>query len=171
MKQYLVFPEHLQALGLVSVLWSNFDAQLLAAIIRLDLADPGIRNDFRRLPSGQRRHHLVQQLIADAKMKDRHSIDVLEDFHALIAKGSHLWSEERNYIAHGQYGVASDSDGEPYLTWWDLASRDTDASDGERIPVEDLTDHAAKVADLIDQIKALSDPRVAALTHRWTIPL
>lgn len=167
MKQYLAFPAQLHAIGLATVLWANLDAQILAALIRLDAISVDQRYAFRRKPSGVKRYQFATQLLRDAGMQTVPQRLLQDEIAAALA----LWSSERNLVTHGQYGVVSDGSNADRLIWWDLSWGEADVDCGEDVNLDDLTDHAERVSKIIDRVKRIDDPKLATLTQRSALNL
>lgn len=167
MHNYRKFAEHLKAIGLASVLWANFDAQVLAALIRIDVISVDDRYRFREKCAGKRRYEFAQKLLNNVGFSTKYRVQLYN----ILNDAAELWGSERNLLAHGQYSIVTDDAGIDILVWWDLAWGEADARDGFEAHLDDLNDHTQKVQNLIDRAMLIQEPHLNSITARSTLRL
>jgi hypothetical protein len=99
------FPDHLQAIGVITVRWSSIDGDMYD-ILKNCLPLPEKAEKLWTLIAGQRRFECFLTLLKDTILLPEEK-DALADAVDQLVR---LW-KERNYVAHGQYGIIATDDG------------------------------------------------------------
>lgn len=138
------FTHHMAAIGVISVRWASVERVLYDILQeRLDLVDCADR--LRHLNAGISRLEYfrarlkVTNLTVDDEVHLKSAVDCLMKLY-----------DDRNSIAHGQYGIIASDDGTLDVSWSDIASRkhgnsSTPHLEPTPVTVDDLRQHAEEV--------------------------
>jgi hypothetical protein len=140
-----LFPDHLRAIGLITVRWSSIDVNLYD-ILRIYLPSPEQAEGLRGAPAGRRRLEKFRELLRDTGL----SLEEQSALNGAVDQLLKLWSDERNYIVHGQYGIIATDDG-LVPSWSDIKK---EASDRLLEPAHVTLDHLVGHADAVSAAAA-----------------
>jgi hypothetical protein len=135
-----MFPNILQAIGLITVRWSSIDG-VLYDILRNFLPSSEQAEEFRGKPAGRRRLDKLLELLEETSLSP-------EDKDALkgaVDRLLQLWGDERNYITHGQYGTIVTDDG-LVPSWSDIKKETHDLLEPAQVTADHLVGHADAVS-------------------------
>lgn len=137
-----MFPDHLKAIGLITVRWSSIDGNIYD-ILRNYLPSPEEAEKLRTLAAGKQRLECFRKRLKDTSLPSEEKDTLAGAVDRLLL----LW-EERNHIAHGQYGTMVTDDG-LVASWSDIKTKANDPSNHLLQPTHVTVDHLVQHADAV----------------------